>query len=91
MVGLGETEEQIAVLLDDIAKTGCDILTIGQYLQPSPEHWKLARYATPDDFARYKRMALERGIKYVVSSPLSRSSYMAMDALDGVKSEKNKQ
>ena len=54
MVGLGETEEQISALMDDILATGCDILTIGQYLQPSPEHWKLDRYATPEDFARYK-------------------------------------
>ena len=54
MVGLGETDEQISVLMDDILATGCDILTIGQYLQPSEKHWKLVRYATPEDFARYK-------------------------------------
>ncbi len=50
MVGLGETEDEISELMDDILKTGCDILTIGQYLQPSPEHYPLARYATPGRF-----------------------------------------
>ena len=54
MVGLGETEDQISRLMDDILAVGCDILTIGQYLQPSEAHWKLARYAAPEDFARYK-------------------------------------
>ena len=57
MVGLGETEEQIDTLLDDVLDTGCDILTIGQYLQPTPSHYPVARYATPEDFARYKKIA----------------------------------
>ena len=77
MVGLGETEEQISRLMDDILAVGCDILTIGQYLQPSPEHWKLDRYATPEDFARYKEMALQKGFLHVASAPLARSSYKA--------------
>ena len=58
MVGLGETEGQIDRLMDDILATGCDILTIGQYLQPSPQHYPLARYVTPDEFAHYKELAL---------------------------------
>ena len=84
MVGLGETDEQISVLMDDILATGCDILTIGQYLQPSEKHWKLDRYATPEDFARYKQLALSKGFPYVASAPLARSSYRAWEALEDV-------
>ena len=84
MVGLGETDEQISVLMDDILATGCDILTIGQYLQPSEKHWKLDRYATPEDFARYKQLALSKGFRHVASAPLARSSYRAWEALEDV-------
>lgn len=84
MVGLGETEGQIGELMDDVLAVGCDILTIGQYLQPSPEHYPLARYASPEDFARYKEMALDKGFRYVASAPLARSSYKAWEALEGV-------
>ena len=82
MVGLGETEEQIDRLMDDILETGCDILTIGQYLQPTPKHYPLARYATPEDFARYKEMALKKGFRHVASAPLARSSYKAWEVLE---------
>ena len=84
MVGLGETDEQISVLMDDILAAGCDILTIGQYLQPSEKHWKLDRYATPEDFARYKQLALDKGFRHVASAPLARSSYRAWEALEDV-------
>lgn len=84
MVGLGETDEQIDRLMDDVLAVGCDILTIGQYLQPSAEHYPLARYATPEDFDRYKQMALRKGFQYVASAPLARSSYKAWEALEGV-------
>ena len=84
MVGLGETEEQIGELMDDVLAAGCDILTIGQYLQPSPEHYPLDRDASPEDFARYKAMALDKGFRYVASAPLARSSYKAWEALEGV-------
>lgn len=82
MVGLGETEEQISTLMDDVLATGCDILTIGQYLQPTAKHYPLARYATPGDFARYKQMALAKGFRHVASAPLARSSYKAWEALE---------
>ena len=82
MVGLGETEDQISRLMDDILAVGCDILTIGQYLQPSEAHWKLARYAAPEDFARYKQLALDKGFRHVASAPLARSSYRAWEALE---------
>ena len=84
MVGLGETDEQIGALMDDVLAAGCDILTIGQYLQPTPEHYPLARYATPDDFARYKQLALDKGFRHVASAPLARSSYRAWEALEDV-------
>ena len=82
MVGLGETDDQISRLMDDVLATGCDILTIGQYLQPSPQHYPLARYVTPEEFARYKELALSKGFKYVASAPLVRSSYRAAEALE---------
>lgn len=84
MVGLGETEEQIDRLMDDILETGCDILTIGQYLQPTPQHYPLARYAAPEDFARWKELALAKGFRHVASAPLARSSYKAWEALEDV-------
>ena len=84
MVGLGETEEQIDRLMDDILATGCDILTIGQYLQPTPQHYPLARYAAPEDFARWKELALAKGFRDVASAPLARSSYKAWEALEDV-------
>lgn len=84
MVGLGETEDQISRLMDDILETGCDILTIGQYLQPSSQHYPLARYATPEDFARWKELALTKGFRHVASAPLARSSYKAWEALEDV-------
>ena len=82
MVGLGETDAQISALMDDVLAVGCDILTIGQYLQPSEAHWKLARYAAPEDFARYKQLALAKGFRHVASAPLARSSYRAWEALE---------
>lgn len=88
MLGLGETDDEIAETIRDIHDTGCDILAISQYLQPSKEHAPLDRYVTPEQFDEYKRIALDAGIKYVVSSPLVRSSYLAADALDAVKAAK---
>ena len=83
MVGLGETEDEISELMDDILETGCDILTIGQYLQPTKEHYPMTRYATPEEFAHYKDMALQKGFQHVASAPLARSSYRAWEVLEG--------
>jgi len=77
MVGLGETREQLNALLRDIAYNRVSILTIGQYLAPSREHWPVARYVHPDEFAELKEMAQSAGIPKVVSAPLVRSSYKA--------------
>lgn len=82
MLGLGETDEEVYALMDDIRATGCDILTISQYLQPSPQHWALQRYVTPEEFARFKDIAMEKGFKFVASSPLVRSSYRAAEAFE---------
>lgn len=87
MVGLGETDEQILKLMEDIYETGCDILTIGQYLRPSKEHAELKRYVTPEQFAEYKKQAMKIGIKYVASTPLARSSYKAFEALQATTTE----
>jgi len=77
MVGLGETDEEIFETIDDLASVKCDVLTIGQYLQPTPKHLPVARFVHPDDFARYKKYALDKGFRFVESGPLVRSSYHA--------------
>jgi lipoyl synthase len=77
MLGLGETEEEVAQTLRDVAADGTDILTIGQYLQPTPQHWKVARWVHPDEFARWKGLGLALGIGVVESGPMVRSSYHA--------------
>lgn len=75
MVGLGETEEQVFKIMDDLVDHGCDVLTIGQYLQPTKMHLEVAEYVHPDIFAKYKEIGLARGLSYVESGPLVRSSY----------------
>ncbi len=77
MVGLGETPEQVYRLMDDLVETGTQILTIGQYLQPSLNHAPLIKYVHPDQFAEYKEIGLQKGFDYVESGPLVRSSYHA--------------
>lgn len=77
MVGLGETEEEVFKIMDDLVAHGCDILTIGQYLQPTKMHLEVAEYIHPDQFARYEKIGLEKGLRYVESGPLVRSSYHA--------------
>ena len=77
MVGLGETFDEVVEVMRDLASWGVDILTIGQYLQPSKKHMAIDRYYTPDEFAELKRIGLELGFKWVESGPLVRSSYHA--------------
>src|SRR6478736_6657746 len=77
MLGLGETKEEIAQTLRDIASDKIDILTLGQYLQPTAEHWKIDRWVTPEEFRHWKEVALGLGIGVVESGPLVRSSYHA--------------
>ncbi|GAB4137483.1 MAG: lipoyl synthase [Bacteroidia bacterium] len=77
MVGLGETEEEVIETMDDLIKAGVEIFTIGQYLQPTKKHLPVMEFVHPDKFARYKKIALEKGFRYVESGPLVRSSYHA--------------
>ncbi len=77
MLGLGETDEQVYRAMDDLAAAGLHILTLGQYLQPTKMHLEVAEFVHPDKFAHFKEEGLKRGIKYVESSPLVRSSYHA--------------
>jgi lipoic acid synthetase len=85
MLGLGESDEEIGELLDDLAKVKVDIVTIGQYLQPTKRHAELKRYVTPDEFETYRQIALAKGIGFVVSTPLVRSSYKAAEAVAAVR------
>ncbi len=77
MVGLGETREDMFKLMDDLVEHGCDVLTIGQYLQPTKMHLEVAEFVHPDVFAEYKEVGLAKGFAYVESGPLVRSSYHA--------------
>jgi lipoic acid synthetase len=77
MLGLGETEQEIFETIEELAANKVDILTLGQYLQPTPKHLPVVEFVTPDNFAKYKEFALEKGFRYVESGPLVRSSYHA--------------
>ena len=77
MLGLGETEEEIYETIDDLSNVGCDILTMGQYLQPTPNHLPIAEFVTPQKFDEYREYALTKGFRFVESGPLVRSSYHA--------------
>lgn len=77
MVGLGETEVELGQLFADLTRAGCDILTIGQYLQPSRAHLEVVRYLPPWEFALLEQQALAMGLKAVASAPFVRSSYQA--------------
>ena len=81
MLGLGETHDEILETMDDILSTGCQRLTLGQYLQPTAEHLPVKAYITPEMFTEYKRIALGKGFKHVVSGPLVRSSYHAAEGV----------
>lgn len=77
MLGLGETKEEVLIAMDDLVAHGCDVLTLGQYLQPTKMHIEVAEFIHPDLFAEYKEIGLAKGFKYVESGPLVRSSYHA--------------
>lgn len=77
MLGLGETEEEILETMEDLRSVNVDILTLGQYLQPTPKHLPVADFITPEKFAEYKEIGLKMGFRYIESGPLVRSSYRA--------------
>lgn len=77
MLGVGEKDDEVFQIMDDLANHGCDILTLGQYLQPTKMHLEVAEFVHPDKFAFFREEGLRRGLKYVESGPLVRSSYHA--------------
>jgi lipoic acid synthetase len=77
MLGLGETREEILATMDDLLAVGCEVMTIGQYLQPTKEHYPLQAYITPEEFAEYGRIGKEKGFRHIESAPMVRSSYHA--------------
>jgi len=85
MVGLGEEKEEVLQVMDDLRSADVDFITIGQYLQPTPEHAQLKAYITPEDFDYYARMARAKGFLMVSASPLTRSSYHAGDDFEKMK------
>ena len=84
MLGLGETDAEIETVLGDLLNTGCSILTIGQYLQPTVEHLPVKKYVHPEDFDQLRKKALEMGFVEVASGPFVRSSYHAQDSYQAV-------
>ena len=77
MLGLGETEEEVIETMEDLRSVKVDILTLGQYLQPTPKHLPIQEFITPEQFEKYKELGLKMGFRYVESGPLVRSSYHA--------------
>ena len=77
MLGLGETEEEILGVMKDLVDHGCDVITLGQYLQPTKMHLNVERFVTPEEFDYYQKAGMEMGFKFVESGPLVRSSYHA--------------
>jgi lipoic acid synthetase len=77
MVGLGETKDEVSKILDDLIENGCDVVTIGQYLQPTKMHLAVDSFVHPDTFALYKELGDSKGFDFVESGPLVRSSYHA--------------
>lgn len=75
MLGIGETKEEVIASMKDLVSVGCDVLTLGQYLQPTPKHLPVLRFVHPDEFAELKDIGYELGFDYVESGPLVRSSY----------------
>ncbi len=77
MLGIGETKEEVLETMRDLRSVGCEVITIGQYLQPTPKHLPIIEFVTPETFKEYERFGLELGFRYVESGPLVRSSYHA--------------
>ncbi|MGC4378739.1 lipoyl synthase [Fictibacillus sp. Mic-4] len=88
MIGVGETWEEILETMDDLRANDVDIMTIGQYLQPTKKHLKVQKYYHPDEFAELKKIALEKGFKHCESGPLVRSSYHADEQVNAAAQNK---
>jgi lipoic acid synthetase len=90
MLGLGEEMDELRAVFRELREIGVDILTLGQYLRPSPKHLAVARFATPDEFAALKQEALAMGFPHVESGPMVRSSYHADGQRDIVLALRNR-
>lgn len=88
MLGLGESDDEVLQTLHDLRDAGVQIVTLGQYLRPTLEHYPVAAYLTPEKFERYRLEALKMGFAYCASAPLVRSSYLAEEALQNVRNSK---
>jgi lipoic acid synthetase len=77
MLGMGETREEILETMDDLREAGTELLSIGQYLQPSPDHYSLQRFVSPNEFEELKKIAVGKGFLFCQSGPFVRSSYKA--------------
>ena len=77
MVGLGETDDEVASIMDDLREANVDFMTIGQYLQPTPKHAPVDRFVTPDAFSYFAGLGKQKGFLMMASTPLTRSSYHA--------------
>jgi lipoic acid synthetase len=77
MLGLGETEDEVIETMEDLRSVGVDVLTLGQYLQPTPKHLPVVEFIEPSQFEKYRVLGLEMGFRFVESGPLVRSSYHA--------------
>ena len=77
MLGLGESEDEVIETMQDLRSVGVDILTLGQYLQPTPKHLPIVEFIEPMQFEKYRILGLEMGFRFVESGPLVRSSYHA--------------
>jgi lipoic acid synthetase len=86
MLGLGESREEVLSAIADLAAQGTDILTLGQYLQPTREHLPIVRYVHPDEFAEYKQLGEQMGFRHVEAGPLVRSSYHAFEQSEAARS-----
>lgn len=91
MIGLGETWDEILQTMDDLRAHDVDILTIGQYLQPTRKHLKVEKYYTPDEFAELKTEGMKRGFRHVESGPLVRSSYRAHEQVEAAQTHQQAQ
>jgi lipoyl synthase len=87
MLGLGETEEEIERVIDELVAINCDILTLGQYLQPTREHLAVERWVHPDEFVRWKKIGEGKGLRHVEAGPMVRSSYHAEKQVPGHREE----
>lgn len=85
MLGLGETREEVIGVMSELREADCDLLTIGQYLQPSPQHHPVVSFVSPDDFSEYERLGREMGFAGVASAPLVRSSFKAAELYSKVR------